>query len=167
MKPVVSNQDITPKKAVQPLILDSGLTQGVLPGVVPQPKVQQVMNFNGGLNETHVTSIKKPSAVNFDGGKIATTSAWKDVFEAMFEKLNALDPAKFDALPEDATFGKYFVRLEPGKRTGKDYFKLKLGSAGDIRAKELANKLYLWRTDYYFQKLLTHLGIDAGRFDVV
>lgn len=160
-------QDVDPKKPTSTLTLGTGLTQGVLPGGVPPSKVQQVMNFNGGLIEAHITGIKKPSAVNFDGEKIANASVWKDVFEAIFEKLNALDSSRFDSLPDDAVFGKYFVRLESGKRTGKDYFKLKLGSAGDIRAKELANKLYLWRTDYYFQKLLTHLGVDASRFDVV
>ena len=49
----------------------------------------------------------------------------------------------------------------------RDFFKVKLGSDGSVRAKEQANKIYLWRQDYYFCKLLSKLEVDASRIDVV
>ncbi len=111
--------------------------------------------------------MKKPSAVVFDGAKLATVKTWGEVFEKLYAKLNEIDPAQFDVLPESDQFGKYFIRLEPGKKTPHDHFKIKLGSNSDIRVKELANKIYLWRTDYYFRKLLVKLGVDVSRIDVI
>ena len=103
----------------------------------------------------------------FDGSKVANVGTWKEVFQRLFEKLNELDPAKFDALPQDGQFGKYFTHLEAGKKTPHDHFKMKLGSDGSVRAKELANKIYLWRTEYYFRQLLNRLGVDASRIEVI
>ena len=122
---------------------------------------------SGGLTEAKLAKMKKPAALVIDGEKVANVSTWKELFQKAYERLNELDASKFDALPDDAAFAKYFVRLSAGKKTPHDCFKVKLGSRGDIRAHELANKVYLWRTDYYFRKLLDHLGIDASRLDVV
>ena len=103
----------------------------------------------------------------FDGAKVANVGTWKELFQKLIEKLNDLDPAKFDALPQDGQFGKYFIHLEVGKKTPRDHFKSKLGSDGSVRAKELANKIYLWRTEYYFRQLLNRLGVDASRIEVI
>ena len=150
------------------------------PAVAPQPSapmpattsqkapvVPSVVSNGGGLCEARLTAMKKPSALMLDGAKAANVGTWKELFQKLFEKLNELDPAKFDALPTDGLFGKYFMRLEPGKKTPHDHFKIKLGTGGNIRAKELANKIYLWRTDYYFRKLLTQLDVDVSRIDVI
>ena len=111
--------------------------------------------------------MKKPSKLMFDGAKVANVSTWKDVFQKLLEKLNELDPAKFDSLAGDPQFGRYFMHLEQGNRTPRDFFKIKLGSDGNVRAKEQANKIYLWRQDYYFRKLLARLGVDVSRIDVI
>ena len=109
----------------------------------------------------------KPTALMFDGAKVANVGTWKDLFQKLIEKLNELYPAKFDTLAGDSQFGKYFMRLEPGKKTPRDFFKIKLGSDGSVRAEEQANKVYLWRQDYYFRKLLSKLGVDAARIEVI
>lgn len=124
-------------------------------------------NESGGLTEAKLAKMKKPAALLFDGEKVANVSTWKELFQKAYERLNALDASKFDALPDDAAFSKYFIRLAEGKKTPHDCFKVKLGSRGDIRAHELANKVYLWRTDYYFRKLLDRLGVDSSRLDVL
>lgn len=108
----------------------------------------------------------KPCLVKFYDEKISV-HAWKDVFEVLLRKMNERAPSKFDALTEDAQFGRYFMRLEQGRRTPHDYFKLKLGTGLDVRAKAITGRAYLWRTDYYFRKLMDRLGVDAGRVEVI
>ena len=132
----------------------------------PKP-VASTDDGTAGLTEAWLTKVKKPSALMVDGAKVANVSTWKEVFQKILEKLNEMDASRFDGLPDDAQFGKYFTRLEPGKKTPHDHFKVKLGTGADIRAKEQANKIYLWRTDYYFRKLLAHLCVDASRINVI
>ena len=156
---------------VQPNLFDGAKDAGNQPPSPPEPAnppVAQPGNATGnGLDEVHISAIKKPTALMFDGSKVANVGTWKEVFQRLFEKLNELAPAKFDALPQDGQFGKYFTHLEAGKKTPHDHFKMKLGSDGSIRAKELANKIYLWRTEYYFRQLLNRLGVDASRIEVI
>ena len=138
------------------------------PVAAPTPVGQPVAPAGGnGLDEAHISGMKKPSALMFDGAKVANVGTWKELFQKLIEKLNDLDPAKFDALPQDGQFGKYFIHLEAGKKTPRDHFKSKLGSDGNVRAKEQANKIYLWRTEYYFRQLLNRLDVDAGRIEVI
>lgn len=124
-------------------------------------------NKRDGLAEAHLANMKSPSALVIDGVKVACVYRWKDVFQKIYEKLNEVYPSKFDALPMDPQFARYFVRLAQGQRTPRNCFKIKLGSDSCVRVKELSNKVYLWRTDYYFRKLLLHLGIDAARLAVL
>lgn len=131
--------------------------------IVRQPALPSGM----GLTEARLSAMKKPSKLMFDGVKVANVSTWKDVFQKLLEKLNELDPAKFDSLADEPQFGRYFLHLEPGHRTPRDFFKIKLGSDGSVRAKEQANKIYLWRQDYYFRKLLARLGVDVSRIEVI
>jgi len=136
--------------------------------VATQIPVAQPANASGDrLTEAKLSAMKKPTALMFDGAKVANVGTWKDLFQKLIEKLNELYPAKFDTLAGDSQFGKYFMRLEPGKKTPRDFFKIKLGSDGSVRAKEQANKIYLWRQDYYFRKLLSKLEVDASRIDVI
>lgn len=136
--------------------------------VATQIPVAQPANASGDrLTEAKLSAMKKPTALMFDGAKVANVGTWKDLFQKLIEKLNELYPAKFDTLAGDSQFGKYFMRLEPGKKTPRDFFKIKLGSDGSVRAKEQANKIYLWRQDYYFRKLLSKLGVDAARIEVI
>ena len=136
--------------------------------VATQIPVAQPANASGDrLTEAKLSAMKKPTVLMFDGAKVANVGTWKDLFQKLIEKLNELYPAKFDTLAGDSQFGKYFMRLEPGKKTPRDFFKIKLGSDGSVRAKEQANKIYLWRQDYYFRKLLSKLEVDASRIDVI
>ena len=128
----------------------------------PAPAVSE-----GGLAEAHLANIKSPSALVVDGQKVASVRKWEEVFQKLYEKLNEMDAAKFDSLPDDAQFGRYFMRLMPGQKTPRDHFKVRLGTDSSVRAKKLANKVYLWRTDYYFRRLLVHMGIDASRIDII
>ena len=122
---------------------------------------------DAGLTEARLSAMKKPTALMFDGAKVANVGTWKELFQKLIEKLNELCPAKFDMLAGDSQFGKHFMCLEPGKKTPRDFFKIKLGTDGSVRAKEQANKVYLWRQDYYFRKLLSKLGVDAARIEVI
>lgn len=120
----------------------------------------------GALTEARIAPMLKPCLVKFYDEKISV-HAWKDVFEVLLRKMNERAPSKFDALTEDAQFGRYFMRLEQGRRTPHDYFKLKLGTGLDVRAKAITGRAYLWRADYYFRKLMDRLGVDAGRVEVI
>ena len=119
----------------------------------------------GALTEARIAPMAKPCMVKFYDEKISVRT-WKDVFEVLVRKMNERDPAKFDALPGDSQFGRYFMRIEPGRRTPHDYFKIKLGTSFDVRAKAITGRAYLWRTDYYFRRLMDHLGIDVGRVEI-
>lgn len=157
---------------VQPSLFDpptkAPSAQPETPAPPPKPVVQQPATPSGaGLTEARLSTMKKPSRLMFDGSKVANVGTWKEVFQNLFKKLNELDSAKFDALPQDGQFGKYFTHLDPGKKTPRDHFKMKLGSDGSVRAKELSNKIYLWRTEYYFRQLLNRLGVDASRIEVI
>ena len=118
------------------------------------------------LTEARIAPMSKPCMVKFYDERTSVRT-WKDVFEAILRKMNERDPSKFEALPCDPQFGRYFMRIEPGRRTPHDYFKLKLGTGLDVRAKAITGRAYLWRTDYYFRKLMDHLGVDVGRVEVV
>ena len=142
-------------------------TQTSIPVATQAPVVQSASASGDGLTEARLSAMKKPTALMFDGAKVANVGTWKELFQKLIEKLNELAPAKFDALVGDAQFGKYFMRLEPGKKTPHDFFKIKLGSDGCVRTKEQANKIYLWRQDYYFRKLLAKLEVDADRINVI
>ena len=157
------------KRGVRQLSLPNmkKIVSAVEAGKVATPMVQSSLGGEGGaLTETRIAPMSKPCMVKFYDEKISV-HAWKDVFEALIRKMNERDPSKFDALTEDAQFGRYFMRLEAGRRTPRDYFKLKLGTGLDVRAKAITGRAYLWRTDYYFRKLMDHLGIDAGRIEVI
>lgn len=121
----------------------------------------------GGLAEVHLANMKSPSALIIDGHKVSGVRKWEDVFQKLYEKLNEVYAAKFDSLPDDAQFERYFMRLMPGQKTPRDYFKVKLGTGSNVRAKRLANKVYLWRTDYYFRRLLERMGVDVTRIDII
>ena len=139
----------------------------VSPPAVSTPTGSALSAPEAGLAEAHLANMKSPGALIVDGVKVASVRKWEDVFQKLYEKMNEMDAAKFDNLPDDARFRRYFTRLVQGQRTPRDHFKVKLGSDNNVRAKKLANKIYLWRTDYYFRRLLGHMEIDASRIDII
>ncbi len=141
-------------------------------GIQPAPPhvlapVHPSASPDGELSEAYLSAIKSPNVLMIDGARVAGVRRWLDVFQKLYEKLNEMDATQFDGLPENPQFGRYFMRLGPGQKTPRDYFKIKLGTDSNVRAKELANKAYLWRTDYYFRRLLAYLGFEASRIAVV
>ena len=111
------------------------------------------------LAEETLTPMGKPKGVVFDGEHLCDVKTWKDVFLTIYRKLNELNPAAFDSLPDDATMGKWFKR---GKRCTGCYPD-KFGTTGDVRAVELSGKNYLWNEKYFFRKMLSAAGFDASR----
>lgn len=152
------------ESGIRQLTLDDQPSPSAPP--MPIPAVAPAVS-KGGLAEAHLANKKSPSALIIDGQKVAGVHKWEDVFQKLYEKLNDMDAAKFDGLPDDAQFGRCFMRLMSGQKTPRDYFKVKLGTDSNVRAKKLANKVYLWRTDYYFRRLLERIGIDSSRIDIV
>ena len=115
------------------------------------------------LDEKTLAAISKPKGVVFDGEHLCDVKSWKEVYEAIYRKLNDLNSAALDTLPESEP--KWFKRAKQGKRCTGCY-KTKLGTKGVVRAVEVSNKLYLSKETYFFRKVLAASGVDAGRFMV-
>ena len=115
------------------------------------------------LDEKTLAAISKPKGVVFDGEHLCDVKSWKEVYEAIYRKLNNINSAAFDTLPENEP--KWFKRAQQGKRCTGCY-KVKLGTQGDVRAVEIANKLYLWRETYFFRKVFATCNVDVDRFMV-
>ena len=112
------------------------------------------------LDEEHLKPMGKPKGVVFDGAHLCDVKSWKEVFRAIYCKLNEISPASFDSLPNDEP--KWFKR---GKRCTGCYTE-KFGTANDVRASEMSNKAYLWTENYFLRKLMSACGVDASRFMV-
>ena len=110
------------------------------------------------LDEEHLKPMGKPKGVVFDGAHLCDVKSWKEVFLAIYCKLNEISPASFDSLPDDEP--KWFKRA---KRCTGCYQK-KFGTANDVRAAELSTKAYLWNENYFLRKLMSACGVDASRF---
>lgn len=66
---------------------------------------------------------------------------WREAYLALLDKLNELDAAKFDTLPADGYFRKFFVDPLPRARlSGYSTAPHKYGTSGRIRAKSLAER---------------------------
>ena len=114
------------------------------------------------LDDPHFGALGSPKGLVFDGRHVCDVKGWKGAYEALLKKLNELDAAKFDSLPEADYFRKFFVVARPRKKY-PDYFKSLLGSASNIRAKEVANKIYFINPSYVVHRLLTHFRIEPHR----
>ena len=114
------------------------------------------------LEEKTLGPMGKPKGVVFDGEHLCDVKSWKDVFLAIYRKLNELNPAVFDSLPDDTAMAKWFKR---GKRCPKCYAE-KFGTKGDVRAIELSGKTYLWNEKYFFRTVLERGGVEAARFTI-
>lgn len=112
------------------------------------------------LTEENLKPMTKPKGVVFDGEHLCDVKSWKGVFQAIYRKLNELNPAAFDTLPDDAATSKWFKR---GKRCTKCYAD-KFGTQGDVRAVEMSGKAYLWNGSYFFRRVLVASGVDPSRF---
>ena len=116
------------------------------------------------LGDPNFESIESPKGLVFDGQHVCDVKGWKGAYLALLDKLNEMDAAKFDDLPNDAYFRKYFVLPAPRARlSGYSTAPHKYGTSGKIRAKELGGKAYFTNPDYAVQRLLCRFGIEVGR----
>lgn len=100
----------------------------------------------------------------FDGEHVKDVKSVAEFVEEMLKKIQSVNPAVFDVLPETKGFASWFSRVQPGRRTPKGHYRTPFGTAGDIRAKEQSNKTYIANSNYYLQKLIVLSGIPAEKF---
>ena len=123
---------------------------------------------NGGalpLTESALSNVRAPLALMLDGEDVRIVSSWKDCYQALCEKLMSLDVAKFDALPDQPQFRRFFVRAVPHKKY-PDCYVAKFGSENNVRAKEIGSKSYFYMPNYVVYNLLRHFGIDPKRVTI-
>lgn len=136
----------------------------VPPSVTPIPAASN----NGGalpLTESALANVRAPLALTLDGEEVRIVSSWKDCYQALCEKLMSLDIAKFDALPDQPQFRRFFVRAVPHKKY-PDCYVAKFGSENNVRAKEIGSKSYFYMPNYVVYSLLKHFGIDPKRVTI-
>ena len=153
---------MTTMRTVDPKVSTDALLDGIRGMLAEKVITGAAVTVTGAvpLEEKTLTPIGKPKGVVFDGEHLCDVKSWKDVFLAIYRKLNELNPQIFDSLPDDAALGKWFKR---GKRCPKCYSD-RFGTKGDVRAVELSGKAYLWNENYFFRKMLKKSGFDTARF---
>ena len=117
------------------------------------------------LTESALMNVRAPLALMIDGEDVRIVSSWKDCYQALCEKLMSLDSAKFDALPEQPMFRRFFVRAVPHKKY-PDCYVAKFGSENNVRVKEIGSKSYFYMPNYVVYNLLRHFGIDPKRVTI-
>lgn len=116
------------------------------------------------LNDPDFAALKSPKGFVFDRRHVCDVKGWREAYLALLDKLNALAPEKFDTLPSDPCFKKFFVDPKPREHlSGFSTAPHKYGTAGKIRAKELGTKVYFTNPDYAVHKLLAYVGIEPSR----
>ena len=148
----------------QPQISTQALLQGLQAMIVPQVRNGTNVIVTGGqpLTEEAIKPMSSPKGLIFDGEHVRDVKSWKDCYLALLEKLNSINPARFDGLPDERDFSKYFVRQAPRMRCTGCYA-VKFGSPSNIRAKEVSSKAYFYNPNAIVHKLLAHFGIAADR----
>lgn len=124
------------------------------------------------LSKDGLGPMKSPGGLVFDGKHAGDVKTWKECYQRLCQKLNEIDATKFDELPDDEFFAKWFKREEPklpGQKRAKKCtgcYPDKLGSKPDVRAVEVPSKVYFCDEDKIVHRLLAHFGIDASRVSV-
>ena len=157
--------------------LASVMTEELLEGIKKLVKdrqigVQVVVEGGQPLTTEGLGPMKSPGGLVFDGKHAGDVKTWKECYQRLCQKLNEIDAAKFDGLPDDEFFCKWFKREEPklpGQKRAKKCtgcYPDKLGSKPDVRAVEVSGKAYFCDEDKIVHRLLAHFGIDANRVAV-
>ena len=116
------------------------------------------------IGDPNFAALTSPKGLVFDGQHVCDVKGWREAYLALLDKLNELDAAKFDGLPRDAYFKKYFADPKPhAKLSNYSTAPHKYGTSGKIRAKELGGKAYFANPDYAVQRLLALFGVDKTR----
>lgn len=135
------------------------------PPVTPPPAPAKAEVKSLPLTESALMNVRAPLALMIDGEDVRIVSSWKDCYQALCERLMALDPAKFDALPDLPQFRRFFVRAVPHKKYS-DCYVAKFGSENNVRIKEIGSKSYFYMPNYVVYNLLKHFGIDPTRVTI-
>ncbi len=135
----------------------------VPPAPPPAPAKAEVKYLP--LTESALMNVRAPLALMIDGEDVRIVSSWKNCYQALCERLMALDPAKFDALPDQPQFRRFFVRAVPHKKY-PDCYVAKFGSENNVRVKEIGSKSYFYMPNYVVYNLLKHFGIDPTRVTI-
>lgn len=137
-----------------------------------QVGIKVVVEGGQPLTKEGLGPMKSPGGLVFDGTHAGDVKSWKECYQRLCQKLNEIDAAKFDGLPDDEFFCKWFKREEaklPGQKRAKKCmgcYPDKLGTKPDVRAIEVSGKAYFCDEDKIVHRLLSHFGIDASRVAV-
>jgi len=160
-------------RADNPSVMTEELLEGIKKLVKDrQIGVQVVVEGGQPLTTEGLGPMKSPGGLVFDGKHAGDVKTWKECYQRLCQKLNEIDAAKFDGLPDDEFFCKWFKREEPklpGQKRAKKCtgcYPDKLGSKPDVRAVEVSGKAYFCDEDKIVHRLLAHFGIDANRVAV-
>ncbi len=172
--PVVPSASQTPPAPVTPPVEHPAplvkpptppVTPPPAPPVTPPPAPTAAEVKSLPLTESALMNVRAPLALMIDGEDVRIVSSWKDCYQALCEKLMSLDTAKFDALPEQPMFRRFFVRAVPHKKY-PDCYVTKFGSENNVRVKEIGSKSYFYMPNYVVYNLLRHFGIDPNRVTI-
>ena len=163
----------------QPEISVDSLLEGIRALLERTPPAQTIVGekivVDGALPLTKkgLAPIKSPGGIVLDGRHMGAVTTWKECYQRLCQVLNGLDAAKFDSLPDDAEFNRWFKREAP-KRPGQKRaakcmgcYRDKFGTVPDVRAKVVSGKAYFSDSDKIVHRLLVHFGVEAARFGIL
>ena len=164
---------IAEMKAGSPSLSADALLSGIENLLVKkQVGIRVVVEGGQPLTKDGLGPIKSPGGLVIDGKHAGDVKSWKECYLRLCCELNKMDAAKFDSLPDDEFFGKWFKREEPkllGQKRAKKCtgcYPDKLGTKPDIRAMEVSGKIYFIDDDKIVHRLLAHCGVDASRISI-
>ena len=112
-----------------------------------------------------VTAANKPKSLAWEGCHYAQVSGWQDLVLKVLEKLQEINPAKFDELADTKPFTKCLVKVLKPRERHSDCYPVRFGANGGIRVKKsLGNKLNLWQEDKALRQMITAFGVDVAKF---
>ena len=164
---------IAAMKADNPSVSADALLSGIENLLVKkQVGIQIIVEGGQPLTKEGLGPMKSPGGLVIDGKHAGDVKSWKECYQRLCCELNKMDAAKFDDLPDDEFFGKWFKREEPKqpgqKRTKKcmGCYRDKFGSKPDVRAVEVPGKVFFYDEDKIVHRLLSHLGVEVSRIMV-
>lgn len=112
-----------------------------------------------------VTAANKPKSLAWEGCHYAQVSGWQDLVLKVLEKLQEINPAKFDELADTKPFTKCLVKVLKPRERHSDCYPVRFGANGGIRVKKsLGNKLNLWQEDKALRQMIAAFGVDVAKF---
>jgi len=117
------------------------------------------------FTEEAVMTAAKPKALAWDGAHYAEVSGWQDLVLKVLEKLQEINPPKFDELADTKPFTKCLVKVLKPRERHSDCYPVRFGANGGVRVKKsLGNKLNLWQEDKVLRQIIAAFGVDVAKF---